>query len=234
MEAKSPWPRGRWFAGAVAVATSSRIYPDKPPLYFWAAAGVAELRGGRFDEVSARLPAVLGGLASLVFTLALGEALFGARTGLVSAVVLATSGLFFWYARQGHPDQFLIAGVTLACLALWRSFTAARGPRRTAWVALAYAAMALAGEHGLLGLVLRSRGRALPRPDRAAPRGAPAGRLWPAFRLRPGRLAGGPAVSRYGLGYFARRSEPAVRVRRSWVHTAPGNSTSPRHDGFLP
>ena len=57
------------------------IYPDKPPLYFWATAGVAELRGGRLDEVSARLPAVLGGLATLALTLALGEALFGAQGG---------------------------------------------------------------------------------------------------------------------------------------------------------
>ena len=45
-----------------------QIYPDKPPLYFWATAAVAEVRGGRFDEVSARLPAVIGGLASLTLT----------------------------------------------------------------------------------------------------------------------------------------------------------------------
>src|SRR5262249_24861618 len=77
------------------------IYPDKPPVSFWATAGVAEIRGGRLDELSARLPAVVGGLAGLAFTLLLGESLFGSRAGLVSAAVLATSGLFFWYARQG-------------------------------------------------------------------------------------------------------------------------------------
>ena len=27
------------------------IYPDKPPLYFWTTAAVAELEGGRLDEV---------------------------------------------------------------------------------------------------------------------------------------------------------------------------------------
>ena len=37
------------------------IYPDKPPLYFWATAAIAEMRGGRFDEVTARLPAATGG-----------------------------------------------------------------------------------------------------------------------------------------------------------------------------
>ena len=179
-----------------------QIYPDKPPLYFWATAGVAELRGGRLDEVSARLPAVAGALATLALTLALGDALFGARVGLVGATVLATSGLFFWYARQGHPDQFLIASVTLACLGLWRSFTAGPGSRRTAWVALAYAAMALGVmSKGLLGLVLPLLAGglylALTGPFRAVP-----GRmgLWPGLLVFLAVVLAwyGPAVARHG------------------------------------
>ena len=217
------------------------LYPDKPPLYFWAAAAVAELRGGRFDEVSARLPAVLGGLASLVFTLMLGEALFGARAGLIGAVVLATSGLFFWYARQGHPDQFLIAGVTLACLALWRSFTTARGPRRTAWIAVAYAAMA-AGvvSKGLLGLVLPLLAGllylVLTGPLRAVPWRVG---LWPGLPVFAVVVLGwyGPAVSRHGLGYLRETlvHQQVERYTRSWVHQGPwyqyfGDFTA----GFLP
>ena len=203
------------------------IYPDKPPLYFWAAAAVAELRGGPFDEVSARLPAALGGLASLVFTLALGEALFSARAGLVSAAVLATSGLFFWYARQGHPDQFLIAGVTLACLALWRSFTTPRGPSRTAWIALAYAAMALAVmSKGLLGLVLPLLAGllylALTGPLRAVPRRVG---LWPGLLVFVAVVLGwyGPAVSRHGLGYLRETivHQQVERYARSWGHHGP-------------
>ena len=203
------------------------VYPDKPPLYFWATAGVAELRGGRLDEVSARLPAVVGGLASLAFTLALGGALFGGRTGLVSATVLATSGLFFWYARQGHPDQFLIASVTLACLGLWRSFTTPRGRRRTAWVALAYAAMALGAlSKGLLGLVIPllagASYLALTGPLRAVPRRVG---LWPGL---PVFLAVvlcwyGPAVARHGVGYLRETivHQQVERYARSWVHHGP-------------
>src|SRR5262249_45478491 len=204
-----------------------RIYPDKPPLYFWATAGVAEARGGRLDEVSARLPAVVGGLASLVLTLALGEALFGARAGLPSAAVLATSGLFFWYARQGHPDQFLVAGVTLACLGLWQSFTHPAGPRRTAWIACAYAAMGLAVmSRGRLGLVLPLLGAAsslgLTGPLRAVPRRLG---LWPGIPVFLAVVLAwyGPAVTRHGVGYLRETivHQQVERYARSWVHRGP-------------
>ena len=218
-----------------------QIYPDKPPLYFWATAGVAELRGGRLDEVSARLPAVAGALATLALTLALGDALFGARVGLVGATVLATSGLFFWYARQGHPDQFLIAAVTLACLGLWRSFTAGPGSRRTAWVALAYAAMALGVmSKGLLGLVIPLLAGGLylvlTGPLRAVP-----GRmgLWPGLLVFLAVVLAwyGPAVARHGIGYFRETlvHQHVERYTRSWVHHGPwyqylGDFTA----GFMP
>jgi 4-amino-4-deoxy-L-arabinose transferase-like glycosyltransferase len=204
-----------------------RIYPDKPPLYFWATAGIAALRGGRLDETSARLPAVVGGLASLAFTLALGQALFGATAGLVGATVLATSGLFFWYARQGHPDQFLIASVTLACLGLWRSFTTPRGRRRSAWVALAYGAMALgAMSKGLLGLVLPlfagASYLAVTGPLRAVPRRLG---LWPGLPVFAAAVLGwyGPAVARHGIGYLRETivHQQVERYARSWVHQGP-------------
>jgi 4-amino-4-deoxy-L-arabinose transferase-like glycosyltransferase len=203
------------------------IYPDKPPLYFWATAGVAEMRGGRLDEVSARLPAVIGGLASLAFTLLLGESLFGARAGLISAAVVATSGLFFWYARQGHPDQFLIAGVTLAYLALWRSFGAPAGSRRTGWIALAYAAMGFAVmSKGLLGLVLPLIGVGLylgvTGPLRAIPRRLG---LWPGLPIFAAIVLAwyGPAVARYGVGYLRETlvHQQMERYARSWVHQGP-------------
>jgi 4-amino-4-deoxy-L-arabinose transferase-like glycosyltransferase len=203
------------------------IYADKPPLYFWAIAGVAAIRGGRLDEVASRLPAVAGGLAGLAFTFFLGEALFGRRAGLAAGAVLATSGLFFWYARQGHPDQLLTAGVVLACLGLWRSFTAPAGRRRTAWIALAYAAMALAVlSKGLLGLVLPLLAAAL-YLILTGPLRAVAGRLGlgpglPVFLLI---VLGwyGPAVARYGVGYLRETivHHQIERYARAFVHHGP-------------
>ena len=203
------------------------IYPDKPPLYFWATASVAELRGGRLDEVSARLPAVLGGLLGLTLTLFLGEALFGRRAGLTSAAVLATSGLFFWYARQGHPDQFLIAAVTLACLGFWRSFVSPPGASRAGWIALAYAAMALGSmSKGLLGLVLPLLAAvlylALTGPLRAVPRRLG---LWPGLVVFAAVILAwyGPAVAQYGVGYLRETlvHQQVERYTRSWVHRGP-------------
>ena len=218
-----------------------QIYPDKPPLYFWASAGIAEISGGRLDEVSARLPAVAGALATVALTLVLGEALFGAGAGLASATVLATSGLFFWYARQGHPDQFLTAGVTLACLGLWRSFAAPTGARRTAWVAVAYAAMALGVmSKGLLGLVLPLLAGAfylvLTGPLRAMP-----GRLglWPGLPVFLAVVLSwyGPAVARHGVGYLRETivHQQIERYARSFVHQGPWYYYVPEFTtGFLP
>ncbi len=203
------------------------IYPDKPPLYFWAIAGVAEVRGGRHDEVASRLPAVAGALAGLAFTFLLGEALFGRRAGLAAAAVLATSGLFFWYARQGHPDQFLTAGVALACLALWRSFAAPTGRPRTAWIALAYATMALAVlSKGLLGLVLPLLAATLylilTGPLRAVPGRLGLGWGLPVFALI---VLGwyGPAVARYGVAYLRETivHHQIERYARAFVHHGP-------------
>ncbi len=217
------------------------IYPDKPPLYFWATATVAELRGGRLDEVSARLPAVLGALAALAFTQALGGALFGARAGLAGALVLATSGLFFWYARQGHPDQFLTAAVTLACLGLWRSFALPAGRPRAAWIAIAYAAMALGVlSKGLLGLVLPLLASAcylaLTGPLRTMPRRLG---LWPGLPVFVGIVLCwyGPAVARHGVAYLRETivHQQLERYARAFVHKGPwyqyfGDFTA----GFLP
>lgn len=204
-----------------------QLYPDKPPLYFWATATVAELRGGRFDEVTARLPAVAGALATLALTLVTGTALLGPRTGLTGALVLATSGLFFWYARQGHPDQFLTAAVTLACLGLWRSFGLSAGRSRTAWVVVAYAAMGIGVlSKGLLGLVLPLLASAcylaLTGPLRAMPRRLG---LWPGFPVFAAVVLAwyGPAVARHGAAYLRETivHQQIERYARAFVHQGP-------------
>ena len=216
--------RGPWLVAHLF----GEIYPDKPPLYFWADRdrGRAPGRTARRGVGAAARGRSAASRASSS-RCALGEALFGRRAGLVSATVLATSGLFFWYARQGHPDQFLIAAVTLACLGLWRSFTSPRGPRRTAWIALAYAAMALGVmSKGLLGLVLPLLAGvlylALTGPLRAVPRRLG---LWPGLLVFVAVVLAwyGPAVARYGVGYLRETivHQQVERYARSWVHHGP-------------
>jgi 4-amino-4-deoxy-L-arabinose transferase-like glycosyltransferase len=202
------------------------IFPDKPPLYFWAVAGLGRLTGG-VDEVTARLPAVAAGLAGVLFTAALGHALFSARAGLLAGAALATSNLYFWYARQGHLDQFLTAFVALACLGLWRRLEATTGRAEAGWTAVAYGAMALGVlSKGLIAL--------------AVPLLAGAVYLAAVGPLRrvPGRLglAGGvpvflaivlawfgPAVLHYGAGYLyeAAIHQHFSRYANTWSHAGP-------------
>jgi 4-amino-4-deoxy-L-arabinose transferase-like glycosyltransferase len=203
------------------------LYPDKPPLYFWTTAALGWLDGGRIAELTARLPAAAAAIAGILLVARLGADLFGARAGILAACVLATSNLFFWYARQGHPDQFLTAFVTLAGLGLWRTIARHEPRSAWAWTAVAYAAMALGVlSKGLLGFVIPLLAAvgyaALTGPLRAIP-----GRL----RLVPGVgiflalvLAWyGPAVLRYGSGYLYETlvHQHMVRYARTWSHVAP-------------
>ena len=213
--------------GLLVAHLFGELYPDKPPLYFWATAALGWLGGGHIGEVTARLPAVLAALATLLLVQRLGTDLFGPRAGLLSAVTLATSNLFFWYARQGHPDQFLTAFVTLAGLALWRGFAAAPGGARRGYTVLAYGAMALGVlSKGLLGLLLPLLGGAAYLAATGPPR-AVAARL----RLGPGlgvflavALAWyGPAVAQNGPGYLYETvvRQHVVRYAHTWVHAGP-------------
>src|SRR5262245_2796513 len=203
------------------------LYPDKPPLYFWVTAGLGWLAGGDIREVTARLPAVLAAVAGLLLTYRLGVELFGRRAGVLAACALATSSLYFWYARQGHPDQLLTAFVTLACLAWWRSLHAPEGGRAAAWAAGAYAAMGFGVlSKGLLGLVLPLLAASSYLLLTAPPRALPA-----RLRLRVGLpvflavvLAWyGPAVAREGPGYLVETlvHQQLVRYAQGWVHVAP-------------
>ena len=58
------------------------IYPDKPPLYFWATAALGWLDGGRIAEATARLPAAAAAIAGLLLVARLGADLFGGRSQL--------------------------------------------------------------------------------------------------------------------------------------------------------
>jgi 4-amino-4-deoxy-L-arabinose transferase-like glycosyltransferase len=201
------------------------IYPDKPPLYFWVTAALGWLSGGTITEVTARLPAVLGAVAALLLTGRLGTDLFGPSVGLLAAAILATSNLFFWYARQGHPDQLMTAAITLAALAWWRSQDPARA--RTRWLVVAYGAMALGTmSKGLVALCIpllaAAAYLAVTGPLRAVP-----GRLglWPGlpvFLIVVGAWYV-PAVLREGLAYAYETviHQQVVRYTRSWVHHGP-------------
>jgi len=92
-------------------------YPNKPPLYFWLVAACSKLTGG-VNEVSARMPSALAGVAVVLLTFALGRRMFGARAGFLAGMVLLSSLYFVEHARSVHMDLPL-AVFTTAMIAVF-------------------------------------------------------------------------------------------------------------------
>ena len=71
-------------------ALQSPPRPAVPPLILWAINGGAKLTGG-VNEWSARLPSALSAIAVLLLIMRLGTVLYDRRTGILGALVFATS-----------------------------------------------------------------------------------------------------------------------------------------------
>ncbi|HHT9139354.1 MAG TPA: ArnT family glycosyltransferase, partial [Candidatus Tripitaka californicus] len=96
---------------------------QKPPLFNWAVA-IISLPLGKVTEVTARLPSALGGLAGVLATYWLGKTLYGnRRTALFSALVLATTPIYFHQARWVQVDMLLCAFVTLSLSLFYYGYT---------------------------------------------------------------------------------------------------------------
>ncbi len=98
---------------------SPRIYGDywydKPPMYYWLVAAAFKLFG--VSEFAARLPsAVLAILCALYVYYAVSR-LFGARAGLMSAIVLVTSLEYFYLGKAAVTDITLNFFLTVSLLA---------------------------------------------------------------------------------------------------------------------
>jgi len=139
--------RGVWFDAAVR----DKQYRNKPPLYPWSIVVAARLTGG-VTEFAAGLPVAIAAIGTVLATFLLGDRLFGWRVGATAGLVLATTYGFFQHSLELLPDMLVLAFVTLAGWAFWRS-TAESGDR---WRAVFWAAVGLAvfskGPLGLLPL----------------------------------------------------------------------------------
>jgi 4-amino-4-deoxy-L-arabinose transferase-like glycosyltransferase len=95
----------------VTLYTDGIRYLEKAPLMYWGVAASYELFG--VSEWSTRLPLMLGVLALLLVTYALGRHAYGERRGLYASVVLATSLGPYIFTRFQIPD--IVVGLWLAC-----------------------------------------------------------------------------------------------------------------------
>jgi 4-amino-4-deoxy-L-arabinose transferase-like glycosyltransferase len=87
-------------------------FVDKPILSYWLMAAAMEWLGP--DAGAARLVPVLAAVGVVLATVWLGVLLFGRRSALAGALVLATSLAFLSFARVAMSDMLLAAWTTLA------------------------------------------------------------------------------------------------------------------------
>lgn len=156
--------------GLVLLHANGEPYTQKPPLYYWLAAGFGSALG-EVTEVAARLPSALAGLACIAITVVFGRALFAdPRAGLCAGALLLGVFRFAHLTRRAQLDPLLSLFEVGALLAFWR-IESGRGSRLQNLVAL-HAALGLAvltkGPVGLLALagiaaylVWEGRGREL-------------------------------------------------------------------------
>lgn len=125
---------------------------DKPVLQYWAAAFFMALFGP--NEFAARLFPALCALGGIAVSYRLGCEMFGRRTGIRAAIMLASSILYFIIGSINILDMAVSFFITLA-LASYYLFSVREGRAAKKYLYLFYAAMALGVlTKGLIAVVL--------------------------------------------------------------------------------
>jgi len=102
---------------------NGKIYPDKPPLFFWLIALLSYLWQG-FNSFPVRFPAALFGTFTVLLTFLLGKNLYSTRIGFFSGFILATSLEFAYLSTRANMDTTLTFFTTasLLCFFEWYQY----------------------------------------------------------------------------------------------------------------
>jgi 4-amino-4-deoxy-L-arabinose transferase-like glycosyltransferase len=113
---------------------------EKPPLMYWLAAAGYRVFGN--TEAAARFPSALAATVCVFFIYWCGRKLWSPQTGLLAALVAATSIGSFAFARAASMDMLLSACLTMALVFFLFGFNDAT-PGRKLWFYMFYAALGL-------------------------------------------------------------------------------------------
>ena len=107
--------RGDW----ILMHYNGKIYPDKPPLFFWLIAFSSFLWQG-FSSFSVRFIPALFGTLTVLLTFLLGKDLYSSRAGFLSGLILATSFEFAYLSTRANIDTTLTFFTTASLFCFFR------------------------------------------------------------------------------------------------------------------
>ncbi|HVN75708.1 MAG TPA: glycosyltransferase family 39 protein [Thermoanaerobaculaceae bacterium] len=113
---------------------------EKPPLYYWVAAGSLRLLGGR--TVTIRLPNLVYALVGALMVGLLARAAAGRSAALAAGVAMGTLYLAYRVEIWIATDALLMASVAGALLGCYRGLGARRGWPKLAWYSVMHAFLA--------------------------------------------------------------------------------------------
>src|SRR5580700_3073726 len=89
----------------------------KPALLYWLQMTSYSVFG--VNEFAARLPSVLAGMVTVLLVYELARRMFGASTGLLAGIVLASAFEFCMLSHAATPDSTLLAFTVLTMFSFW-------------------------------------------------------------------------------------------------------------------
>jgi 4-amino-4-deoxy-L-arabinose transferase-like glycosyltransferase len=134
----------------VTLYTNGLRYLEKAPLMYWSLASSYTVFG--ISDWSTRLPLMLGVLALVLATYALGRYAYGERSGFYSGLALVTSVGPYIFTRFLIPDVLVGLWLTLGYYLFLRSLEEDPPSRSTCWGFAAICALNVLTK-GLIGLV---------------------------------------------------------------------------------
>jgi 4-amino-4-deoxy-L-arabinose transferase-like glycosyltransferase len=128
-------------------------FMGKPPLWFWATSLSQHFLGN--TGFASRFASFLFCLSSVILTMAVAKRLYGARSALMSGIILSTCGLLYFMSGGVLLDPALLATLTLSMAGGVVLIHAQSDSDRNFGTYLCFAGMGLAVlSKGLVGLVL--------------------------------------------------------------------------------
>jgi 4-amino-4-deoxy-L-arabinose transferase-like glycosyltransferase len=118
--AKEMVSRGDW----ILMHYNGKVYPDKPPLFFWLI-GLSSYLWQGFSSFAVRLVPALFGTLTVLLTFLFGKHFFSSRAGFLSGLILATSFEFAYLSTRANIDTTLTFFTTasLLCFFLWYRYS---------------------------------------------------------------------------------------------------------------